>query len=226
MSITAILLFGSLARADQSEGSDTDLLMITTDTQTHHVSVGKVSMFLYPWLQLKQEAQQGNLFVCHIIREAKAIFDPDGYLSRLKEAFQLRTNYGNEISQATDLGWFLVRFGSELNSALEAKRTLWCIRTILIARSAETGHPVFSPKILADQSASKFAKELLARRHARQSDEAMRHCLRLFLEEQETPEPLHTDGDYAAFVQRFASSMNKVALQTLRQEALSQSGYA
>jgi len=226
MSIAAVLLFGSLARADQSEGSDTDLLMITADDETRHVSVGHMSMFLYPWLRLKLDAQDGDLFVCHLVREAKAIFDPDGCLLKLREAFQLRSDYRREIAQATDLGWFLARFGGGLNSALQAKRTFWCIRTILIARSAESGDPVFAPKILADQSTSTFARELLTRRRAQWNDEAMRQCLRLFLEDETTPEPFHKHADRTAFIERFAWTSNKVALQTLQQEARSQAGYA
>jgi len=225
MSVAAILLFGSHARADQSEGSDTDLLLITADDETRHVSVGHLSMFLYPWPRLKLDAQDGDLFVCHLVREAKAIFDPDGYLLELREAFHLRSDYRREIAQATDLGWFLARFGGGLNSVLQAKRTLWCIRTILIARSAESGDPVFAPKILADQSASTFARELLTRRRDRWGDEAARHCLRLFLEEKTTPEFFHKHADRAAFIKRFTWTSNKVALQTLQQEERSQAGY-
>jgi predicted nucleotidyltransferase len=225
MPVAAILLFGSLARADQSEGSDTDLLMITADEETRHVSVGSLSMFQYPWLRLKLDAQSGDLFVCHLVREAKAIYDPDGYLLKLREAFQLRSNYQREIAQATDLGWFLARFGGGLNTALQTKRTIWCIRTILIARSAESGDPVFAPKILADKTTSAFARELLSRRHDRWGDEAMRHCLRLFLEEETTPEPFYKHADRVAFIERFTWTSNKVALQTLQQEEQSQAGY-
>ena len=226
MSVVAILLFGSLARADQSERSDTDLLMITTGNETRHVSVGSLSMFQYPWLRLKIDARGGDLFVCHLVREAKAIYDPDGYLLKLRKVFQLRSDYQREIAQATDLGWFLVRFGGELNSALQAKRTIWCVRTILIARSAESGDPVFAPKILANKTTSTFARELLSRRHDRGGDQAMRHSLRLFLEEETTLEPFHKHADRIAFIERFASTSNKVALQTLEQDERSQAGYS
>jgi len=225
MSVAAILLFGSLARADQSEGSDTDLLMITADIQTRHVTVGGVSLFLYPWLQLKSNAEDGDLFACHLARESKALFDPDGYLSKLKKAFRLRSDYQREIVQATDLGWFLARFGGELNPALEAKRALWCVRTILIARSAERGDPIFSPKMLADQTTSTFAREILARRHGRWNSATLRDHLRSYLEGETSPEPFHQDADRNAFIERFSLTTNKVALLTLQQEVRSQAGY-
>ena len=80
------------------------------------------------------------------------LLDPDAYLAKLKEAFRFRPDYVAEIARATDLGWYLVRFGDELNSNLHAKHTLWCIRTILIARSAERHDPVFAPHLLAERS--------------------------------------------------------------------------
>ena len=57
-----------------------------------------------------------------------------------------------EIAHATDLGWYLAKFGDELNSDLQVKRSLWCIRTILIARSAERRDPIFAPQLLAEQT--------------------------------------------------------------------------
>ena len=145
MPVVATLLFGSLARADQSEGSDTDLLMISLDGETHHVSIGHLSLFLYPWHALENNARDGDLFVCHLVCEARPLFDPDGYLPKLKEAFRFRSDYMTEIAHATDLGWYLVKYGDELNSHRQAKRALWCLRTILIARSAERRAPVFAP---------------------------------------------------------------------------------
>jgi hypothetical protein len=124
MAIAATLLFGSLARADHSEGSDTDLLMINLDDDTRHVAVGHLSLFVYPWHQLKQDAHDGDLFVCHLVREAKALVDPDSYLAKLQQAFRFRLTYKDEIGRATDFGWYLVLFGEELNSPLLTKRAL------------------------------------------------------------------------------------------------------
>ena len=93
MRVVAILLFGSLARADESEGSDTDLLMVNLDNETRHVSIGHLSLFLYPWHMLEHDAREGDLFVCHLVCEAKPLFDPDGYLPKLKDAFRFRSDY-------------------------------------------------------------------------------------------------------------------------------------
>ena len=144
MAVAATVLFGSLARGDQSEGSDTDLLMVGLGDETRHVSIGHLSLFLYPWAQLEQDARDGDLFVCHIVREAKPLIDPDNYFLKLQQAFQFRSSYATDIERASDFAWFLVSFGAELNPYLLEKRSLWCVRTILIARSAERRDPIFA----------------------------------------------------------------------------------
>lgn len=225
MPVVAILLFGSLARADESEGSDTDLLMIKLQDETRRISVGRLSLFLYPWRTLQQNARDGDLFVCHLVREAKALMDPNGYLPRLKEAFQYRSDYMADIAWATDLGWYLARFGAELNSNLLAKRALWCIRTILIARSANRRYPIFAPQLLAEQTESSSGKELLIRRHTMRNNAELRECLRLFLEKETSPDLFNKQADQTDFMERFKVTSNKVALQTIQQEEQSQVGY-
>ena len=225
MPLVAILLFGSLARADQSEGSDTDLLMVNLDDETRHISFGRLSLFLYPWRTLERNARNGDLFVCHLVREAKPLFDPDGYLPKLQKAFQFRSDYMAEIGHATDLGWYLARYGDELNSHLQAKRALWCIRTILIARSAECRDPVFAPQLLAEKTQSIAGRDLLTRRHSARDNTKVRNSLRLFLEEETTSDPFNEQADRGAFIERFRTTSNEVALQTLQQEEQSQDGY-
>ena len=75
--ISAILLFGSRAREDNGRGSDTDLLLISPPGTPQHKSIGHLSMFFYPWEKLTNDAREGDLFVCHIVREAKPVFDFD-----------------------------------------------------------------------------------------------------------------------------------------------------
>jgi predicted nucleotidyltransferase len=92
MAVAATLLFGSLARADHSEGSDTDLLMISLDEDMRQISVGHLSLFLYPWHRLQQDARDGDLFVCHLVREAKPLIDPDNYLPKLQGRLPVSIN--------------------------------------------------------------------------------------------------------------------------------------
>lgn len=225
MIVVATLLFGSLARADHSEGSDTDLLMVSLDDETRHVSVGHLSLFLYPWHRLQQDAHDGDLFVCHLAREAKPLIDPDNYLAKLQSAFQFRSSYQSEIDRATELGMYLARFGGELNSSLLTKRALWCIRTILIAQSVERRNPVFAPRSLAESTQSEAARDLLTNRHIHRESAEIQQSLRSFLNQVAQSNRILETADRAHFIERFIATSNKVALQTLRQEEKSRSGY-
>ena len=225
MPVVATLLFGSLARADHTERSDTDILMVGLGDETRHVSIGHLSLCLYPWRTLEQNARDGDLFVCHLVREATPLWDPEGYLSKLRETFQYRSDYKAEIAHATDLGWYLVRFGQGLNSHLQTKRALWCIRTILIARTAQRLDPVFSPQLLAEQTRSVAGRDLLTNRHTARKVAEVRQLLRLFLEEETMSDPFNEEADQSTFIARFKTTSNKVALNTLEQEEWSQAGY-
>jgi len=225
MGIAATLLFGSLARADHAGGSDTDLLMINLEDETRHVSVGHLSLFIYPWRQLESDARMGDLFVCHLVHEAKPLVDPDGYLPKLQKAFGFRASYQDDIQRASDLGWYLVRFGDDLNTRLLAKRVLWCVRTILIARSADRRLPIFGPHQLAEETRSEAAREILRHRHDERDDARARQLLRAFLEAEVEP-PRDLDAlNRQRFLERFVATSNKVALQTLRQEDDSRTDY-
>lgn len=218
MSLDALWLFGSHARADGTNASDVDLLAVTHNEKTRHVCESNLSLFLYPWSILQDDARNGGLFVCHLALEAKSLFDPDDYLSSLKDAFKYRSDYSTEIAHATDLGWYLVRHGKRMDSGLLARRALWSIRTILIARGAEQREPLFAPLLLAEQTQSIAGGELLRNRHCKRSNSEIRRSLRLFLEE-ETPlrssSKLLERGD---FIERFRSTSNGVAMSTLQQQ--------
>ena len=68
-----------------------------------------ISLFVYLWHQLEQDAQAGDLFACHLAQEAKALVDPGNYLARLKRSFEFRESYEDEFNRASDLGWYLAQ---------------------------------------------------------------------------------------------------------------------
>ena len=124
-----------------------------------------------------------------------------------------------------DFGWYLVLHGDELNASLLAKRALWCIRTILIARSAERREPIFAPRQLAQETRSVAAREFLSHRHDPRDDTTVRQVLRAFLEAEGLPDADLMTANRELFLQRFSATANKVALQTLHQEEDSRAGY-
>lgn len=173
-----------------------------------------MSIFDYPWRVLVEGASTGDLFTCHIAFEAVALVDPDDLLPKLRATFRFKPDYADEIGRATDLGWFLVRHGDALDPSAVARRTVWCVRTILIARAAEEGKPVFSPDLLADRTASKAARHLLRNRHAGRADHAMRTRLRAFLREHAPHDGFHREADVGEFLDRFEATGNDTALRT------------
>ena len=215
--ISTILLFGSRARRDEARGSDTDLLLIVPDGEPKHLSGDNFSMFLYAWPKLLGDAAQGDLFVCHLVREARPVFDPGDRLGRLREAFRLRTDYGHAIRHACDLGWFLDRFGLDLNTGIVARRMIWCVRTILIAKSAQAGMPTFAPHALASFSTSVVVPELLAARHQRRVDTQLRARFRRFMTDECGFSSWHVEAKVSDYMSRFVATSNKVALQTIQQ---------
>lgn len=223
--IAATLLFGSLARSDHSEGSDTDLLLISLDQETRHVSIGHLSLFVYPWSRLQQDAKQGELFICHLVYEAKPLVDPDDYLTKLRAAFLFRPTYSDDIQRGVEFGWYLVRFGGDINPSLLKKRALWCIRTILIARSVEQRQPIFAPQHLAKRTRSTAARNLISNRHDQASDLEVRQALRQFLDNEGGVDNFLKFADRQTFMERFTLTSNKVALHTLQQQENISQGY-
>jgi len=184
MTMSSMFLFGSRARGDHDSGSDTDLLIVCDERQPRHVSVGKVSMFFYLWQKLLADAALGDLFAGHIALEGKPISDEFDQLGELRRAFKLRSSYAAEVSHALDLGWFITRFPEELKPSLVTKRMIWCVRTILISRSAEAGKPIFAPGQLATTARSSAGQELLSTRRRRKLTKSMLSLFERFLLEE------------------------------------------
>lgn len=217
MAASAILLFGSRARLDHDRASDTDLLFICQEPQPRHVSAGRTSMFFYPWQKLLDDAASGDLFVGHLVQEARAVADPLDQLGQLRLSFQIRASYQREIEHACDLGWFIIRFPQRLKPSLMAKRIMWCVRTILIAKFAEEGDLIFAPNALAERAKSKTVTELLAERRRRLADAKMQHNFRRFLVTAAYRKRWHRDGSEDQFLDRFIETSNNVAIKTLEQ---------
>lgn len=221
--ITAILLFGSRAREDNSRGSDTDLLLVSPPGAPQHKSIGHLSMFFYPWEKLTADARDGDLFVCHIVREAKPVFDPLGQLDQLRSQFQLRTSYAREIAYARDIGWLLDRHAGALSSNVVVRRMIWCIRTILIARLAERGTPIFAPRELA-KAAPSSAAELIADRHQRRLDVTMRQRFRQYMMQEDSNPVLPSGATIDDYKSLFVQTDNEVGLQTIERGLLPPEG--
>lgn len=223
MTVTAMLLFGSHARGDEDIFSDTDLLLISEDDRPQHVQKGHLSTSIYPLEDLLQRAKNGDLFVCHITREAKAIYDPVDQLALLRAHFVLRTSYQKEIEHASDLGWFIVDFGHESRlQQLINRRIAWCVRTILIAKSAELKRPVFSAANLSVFAQSGDVLTLIKNKETDRVDPNAIRMLTKFLIDIEEREIGPGQTSYGEYIQRFSQTGNIVGLSLIKAEGASQ----
>jgi predicted nucleotidyltransferase len=114
MTMSSMFLFGSRAREDHDGGSDTDLLIACEERQPRHVSIGKVSMFFYPWPKLLADAASGELFAGHIALEGKPIQDP---LDQLGELRGRRTANPSQIESRQS--------GAEVRAKIKVRRARW-----------------------------------------------------------------------------------------------------
>jgi hypothetical protein len=187
---------------------------------------GHLSTSFYSFEDLRSRAQNGDLFVSHIVRESIPIYDPASQLDMLRSEFSFRQSYGDEIQRATDLGWFLVEHGMSIgSSALVNKRIAWCVRTILISRSAETGIPVFSALGLAEFAKSKAVLTLVKNKDETIIAADMLRDLEGVLASFGGDRIFRSRGSYSDYRRRFDSTMNKVGLGTLRADAVASLGY-
>ena len=85
MPIYAVALFGSRARGDHDPNSDIDLLLITSERRPRHVIDGNMSLSFYPKAHLSAKAKQGDLFVCHLVMEAKVVYEEDKTFEQIRK---------------------------------------------------------------------------------------------------------------------------------------------
>ncbi len=217
-SIVAAALFGSRARGDHDEASDTDILLVTPDAKPKHISEGNCSLSFYSQDHLIEKARSGDLFVCHIVYEAKPLRDQNGFFDCLKGQFHFRKSYKEEVEHASDLGWFLIKHSEVFdNYKIINKRIAWCVRTILIARAAEKKKPIFAASQLADSVAYSSVKQLIANKDTDNFNNDLNEKFVGFLAHYGIDDStLGNAKSVRDFLRKFRATDNKVALNTFR----------
>lgn len=216
MVVVAETLFGSRARGDHSEYSDVDLLHVTNDDRASHSQIAGVSVSSYPLVDLKQRAATGDLFLYHVLFEGRPLYDPGEHFEALKRAFKLRSDYSVDIRRAVDLGWFMVHHHHSIpDRHLIGRRVAWVARTILIAKSAENGRPVFSRTALADEAPRVDVHGLIAAKDSTTLEEGTLGKLAVFLRRYGDRSAFAGVPSQEWFVERFKRSQNVVALRLL-----------
>ena len=88
----AVMLFGSVARGDDSPISDTDILQLTSHYKPSY-RVGRVSISVYTPESLEKIALKGSLFALHLKSEGRILYDPDLVLSRILDCYRPPCSY-------------------------------------------------------------------------------------------------------------------------------------
>ncbi len=189
--------------------------MVTNEERGYHVTDGHHSMTYYPLANLQEKASQGDLFLYHLIREAKSVFDPNDILGLLRNRFREKKSYSAEIMHGSDMGWFLVHNHVALPESLAAKRIAWSVRTILIAKSVMSGNPTFAPEKLSAYTSFQEVTPLLAARHGSFSLQDI-ETLQAFLEFERLPNPLRSDASENMWRSHFLETQNYVGAQLLK----------
>lgn len=141
----AAMLYGSVARGDEREGSDVDLLALTRRPVPPR-QIRRISITSYTPSQLASLARAGSLFVLHLRMEGRPLHDPDAALAKVLGAYQPPASYA-------PLRDALRRASAILDTTEEAfaknpegycRVALFLLRTEVYARCAERGTPVFA----------------------------------------------------------------------------------
>ena len=143
--LLSLVLYGSRARGDHRHASDVDLLGIVEGGPIRRQTAERgVNLHLYPLGSLIKKAQQGDLFVLHLVTEGRVLHDTALAFAQAKEAFAYREGYRHEVRNATAVVRYLLSNREALEKKRARARLIWGIRTMLVASAAERREPVFS----------------------------------------------------------------------------------
>lgn len=217
MPILSLVVYGSRARKDNTAESDTDLFAITDDNRYEMIIEGNTNIACYPLPLAISRAKGGDLFFMHLVLEAMAIYDPTDSFTKIKESFEKRKDYITEITHASELGFALIAYARHMQDYyLLNKRLAWCLRTILIARSAEMGKPTFSKEGLALLFNNKNLAELIALKDSTNyAAKAYPEFRSAFMTHGVYPDKV-MPTDISDLVEYFSSRQNSMGLKTAR----------
>jgi hypothetical protein len=135
-------------------------------------------------------ARAGDLFVYHLVSEGRVVYESEPAFAAVIRAFALRADYSREIGLASDVGWFLLHHrGRAAGGARVSARLAWCTHTMLVARAATQGVPVFSTAGLAEFAGSDDVAVVLESKRCAQVPDDVVESFRRVLRRFGRPEP-------------------------------------
>lgn len=177
----------------------------------------KINLALYPRDQAFEMARGGDLFMLHIVSEGSALLDAEGDFEALRGSFQFRTTYAREIEHATSLGRMLMCLArTTRNHSMVNKRIAWCVRTMLIARAAESKKAIFAAGELAKFADDNNVASLIGNKDNRLQSSHILEPFERFLNTWGTaPDTDHHVENLVSTRAHFERTRNIVGLKTL-----------
>ncbi|GEM_PF-1238684 len=146
----ALALFGSTARCEREIDSDIDLLGVYNKNSIINSSESIVNLYLYPEKILIEKMKAGDLFALHLVKESLPIYGSE-CLSEIFSKFEYKENYTYEIGISLFISNIIINnYYSIPDKFLANKKLAWCLRTTIIAISAQDRNPIFSKKSLSE----------------------------------------------------------------------------
>ncbi|UPJ84678.1 nucleotidyltransferase domain-containing protein (plasmid) [Bradyrhizobium sp. 183] len=214
MPLWSMALFGSRARGDDDPQSDVDILFITDEEKPRLINSNRMSCSFYPSSHLLTKAKQGDLFVLHLVREAKVIYDDRDDFAAMSRAFRLKKSYDPVVEQASSLGRFMLRYSDGFDdAALVNRRIAWCVRTILIARAAEERKAIFAANALAEFANTRSVEQLIRNKGAPVLDASILKGFSAFLDKWGRS-GIEPEAPAEAYLEYFKRTGNSVGLRT------------
>ncbi|MCE9887089.1 hypothetical protein, partial [Obesumbacterium proteus] len=145
----SLVLFGSKARHDSDASSDIDLLGVYDGEKIKSISYDSVNLFIYPEKTIVEKMESGDLFALHLKEESIPLYGEE-VITEAFSKFKYKESYEYEISMAIFLASEITMSYHMVKNIKNANKKLsWCVRTAIIATSAENRTPVFSKKKLS-----------------------------------------------------------------------------
>jgi hypothetical protein len=139
------LLFGSVARGDQTSDSDIDMLQVSS-RPTMPLAIGRIALTYYTADHLRYLAQSGSLFVLHLTLDGIILQDRGDLLAEILSAYTPPTSYEvhrrHVVTAAAALDVPRAVFETQAAGFLRLSRYL--TRCLIYASCAEIGHPDFA----------------------------------------------------------------------------------
>ena len=105
-SVESVAVFGSRPRGDADQFSDRDVLLageVRNSLVEHTLLNSGYSPSIYSWQQMETLSRDGSLFLQHLKQESRVLFDRNGRLRNLLEAYSPLADYSHRIIENVEL---------------------------------------------------------------------------------------------------------------------------